>query len=78
MNFYKEELDPVESPVTPEPVEVDVCDKIAELLVDGGEFSIECCSGEFNKAHHKFKADRIAGKLSITYRDGVLNASVRL
>lgn len=88
MNIYShQELDSVdtpatpevvETPVTPEPVKVDVCDKIAELLVTGGELSIECTSGEFNKAHFKFKSERRSGKLTVTYRDGVLNASARL
>lgn len=88
MNIYSnQELDPVEipaapevveTPVTPEPVKVDVCDKIAELLVTGGELSIECTTGEFNKAHYKFKAERRSRKLTVTYRDGVLNASARL
>jgi hypothetical protein len=87
MNFYNYDELPSSEPTpapelpvnpVPEPESVNLCDKVSDLVTVGGDLSVPCTIEEFNEVFVKFKAERRACKLELSWTDGVLHASSRV
>lgn len=77
-NKYENDTPELVVPTTPEPKSLSISDKIDNLLVSGGEISVECNVEEFQHVLAKYKPQRRACKLELSWSDGLLHGSARL
>ena len=71
-------VEEAEAPVPPALEPVSLSDELDLLLLEGGELYAECSIEQFNEVFVKYRPQRRACKLELSWTDGVLHASARL